>query len=65
MEKLNEVQVRFLNEKWELRKRVTRLEQFLKSEKYKLLDKKQRRLLKKQYRVMRKYYIILRKRKWF
>lgn len=62
MEKLSDEKSRVYDEKWELRKRYTRLFQFLNSESYKLLNKKQRILLKKQYRVMIKYYNILCKR---
>lgn len=62
MEKLSDDLVRVFDEKWELRKKITSLFQFLNSERYTLLNKKQRSLLKKQYHVMRKYYNILKKR---
>nr|DAI16160.1 MAG TPA: hypothetical protein [Caudoviricetes sp.] len=62
MEKCSDELVRVFDEKWELRKKITRLFQFLNSGRYTLLNKKQRRFLKKQYHVMRKYYNILRKR---
>ena len=62
MEKCSDELVRVFDEKWELRKKITSLFQFLNSGRYTLLNKKQRRLLKKQYKVMRKYYNILRKR---
>ena len=55
MEKCSDELVRVFDEKWELRKKITRLFQFLNSGRYTLLNKKQ-------YHVMRKYYNILRKR---
>ena len=53
---------RLIIERRELRRKGNALENFIVSDRFKLLKPKNRRLLKKQFRIMKRYFIILNKR---